>query len=149
MTDKAKAPSLQPITDLAKLPAEYHVVMRAVKPGLPFTGRSGASYNVGRGHIVTPNPTDKKDLAFFVDSSSADIYPGPPPDLSNYSPQSNDSLSADNKSLTASLETLRSDLARRETRIRELEERCASLERDLKAAQVANESLKGSARGGK
>jgi len=44
---------------------------------------------------------------------------------------------------------LRGDLARREAKIRELEDRCASLERDLKAAQVANESLKGSARGGK
>lgn len=149
MTDKPTAPALQPITDLAKLPAKYHVLMRVVKPGQSFNGRSGTEYRVGRGGLVTPNPTDKKDLAFFVEASSADVFPGPAPDFSNHQPQSNESLSADNKGLASALDSLRGDLARREEKIRELEERCALLERDLKAAQVANESLKGSARGGK
>jgi NADH:ubiquinone oxidoreductase subunit 5 (subunit L)/multisubunit Na+/H+ antiporter MnhA subunit len=90
-----------------------------------------------------------KEGAFFVEASSADVFPGPAPDFSNHQPQSNESLSADNKGLASALDALRGDLARREAKIRELEDRCASLERDLKAAQVANESLKGSARGGK
>lgn len=140
---KPQLPAGQIIKSLDDLPAEYHCKMHTVRPGQTFTGRSGAEYRVGHDKVVKPNPTNPKDLAFFIDASSADIISGPAPDPKDYQPQSNDALNAEIKTLAAQLEEAKSALKRREEEIRDLRNELAKTQTDLKAALAADAARKG------
>jgi len=60
----------------------FHCVHHSVNPGQTFTGRSGQTFRVGPGGLITPNPTDPKDLESFEQIGSISIIEGPAPDLS-------------------------------------------------------------------
>lgn len=120
-----------------KTPQAYHVIVKTIPVGQTFTGCSAKEYRVGRGGVVTPNPTDPEDLDYF--KSKGQVFVGEP-DLSAPTGDNAETLRAENIKLVKALDTLRGDVGRRDDEIKALraslqdaEDRAARLQASLEA----------------
>lgn len=125
----------------------FHCIHHSVTPGQTFTGRSGQTFRVGAGGLITPNPTDPKDLEAFEQIASISIVEGPAPDLSQTDNTPAKVYKADAARFQAQLDEANRALKDRDKTILEMRAKIQELEATIKGrdAELASRAAPESA----